>query len=629
MAGNGVEKASGPAKSFMTVGPTLHYSHSNVMRCWWVAVVVYVIACLLWSRILTGTALELNTARLMTWNSWALGPFVLSPISIYEYPWQIVVLGWLMAVLAVAPVMAAQLLSFRFSLPMILAAVLIGRLHWFGVFLMISCLAVACRPLRFRSRFIAVLLCTSPQLIYWAVFGGVEDVDPIRWGFSYAPWLSAWLMSVAIAGAILGIGHYTRYKPGLIFSVSGVVLIAAVTVFFLKISFAELDYQLYVANNNPEEVREFREDHDRSMSEAIDRAMVDTSTESYLRGLFYPTEPILLRKDLKNEILNQLNYDLWPNWFVNILPDEFRYQDKRQWLLGRYQLFIEKWPASKRMPIALYYKAVLTEYRPDVRLLAQSPREILRFYNNYPHRETLVIWYKLYDEFPDSPESLEARWRIAAHLAGQGEFDEAGQLCAEAKEGVESLLQQLSRSPASGESFLTAFTSPAKTAMTPFKLREFKIKLDEFLVLISEQNRTEDPAVLKRLARFVLLNPGSRRYAEELDAILAEMGQGQTDPLMDNVMLAKVMLILDAQLRAAELQALGNRFANTDGGIRALYELGLLKVGLWKDAETKPEDKTKYLSEARQILSIFMNLYPQSIFSEQARMMLNSLPAVE
>ncbi|MBE0534443.1 MAG: hypothetical protein IH624_02155 [Phycisphaerae bacterium] len=623
MAGNGAEKASGPSKSFMTVGPTLHYSHSNVMRCWWLAVAIYVVACLFWSRILTGTALELNTTRLIAWDSWALGPFILSPISIYEYPWQIVVLGWLMALLAVTPILTAQLLSFRFSLPMILAAVLIARLHWFGAFLAISCIAVACRPLRFRSRFIAVLLCTSPQLIYWAAFGGVGDVDPIRWGFSYAPWLSAWLMSLTIAAAVLAIGHYTRYKPGLIFSVSGVVLIGAVTVFFLKISFSELDYQLYIAKNNPEEVREF---YDRSMSEAIDRAIVDTSTESYLRGLFYPTEPILLRKELKNEIINHLSNDLWPNWFVNILPEECRYQAKRQHLLNQYQVFIEKWPASKRMPIALYYMAMLNEYRPDVSLLARSQREILHFYNTYPHRETLVIWNKLHNDFPDSPESLEARWRIAVHAAGMGQFAEATRLCEQARASVEELLISFSQSPAPGDSFLTAFSAPARTVMTPFKLRELKIKLDECLVLISEQNRTDDPAVLDRLARFVVLNPYSSGYAEELDELLKQMGQGQTDPLMDNVTLAKVMLMPDAQLKAAELKAISERFANTDGGIRALYELGLLKVGLWKDAETRPEDRKKYLGEARAILSIFMNLYPQSIFSEQARTMLNSLP---
>jgi len=607
----------------MTIGPTLHYSHGNVVRCWWLAVVIYVIACLFWSRILTGTALDVNTDRLTMWDAWSLGPFVVSPISIYEYPSQIVVLGWLMAVLAIAPVMTAQLLSFRFSLPMILAAILIARLHWFGVFLALSCMAVACRPLRFRSRFIAVLLCTSPQLVYWSVFGGVGDVDPIRWGFSYAPWLSAWLMSLSMAGVILALGHFTRYRPGLLFSVSGVVLIAAAGVFFAKISFSELDYQLYVAKNNPEEIREF---HDRSISEIIDRAIADPSTESYLRGLFYPTEPILLRKEIRDEIFNQLSHDRWPNWLTAILPNEFRYQVKRQELLDQYQTFIEKWPASKRMPIVLYYKALLMEYRPDVRLLSQSPREILHFYNSYPLIENRFVWYKLYEDFPSSPESLEARWRIAVHMAGQQEFERAAQLCAQAITQVDTRLQAHAQTAVPGETFLTAFAPPPKTAMTVFKLRELKAKLDEFHILISEQNRTADLASRDRLARFVLLNPNRHAYADELDGLLREMEHGQTDPLLDNIMLARIMLIPDTEHKAAELQELGNNFRHTDGGIRALYELGLLQIALWKDPDTSPDNRNRHLSEARQILNIFMNLYPQSIFSEQARLMLSSLP---
>ncbi|GAG35037.1 unnamed protein product, partial [marine sediment metagenome] len=135
MASNGAEKASGPAKSFMTVGPTLHYSHKNVIRCWWLAVGVYVVTCLFWSRILTGTALELDSSGVMTYSAGSLGQFVVSPISIYEYPWQILVLGFLMGVLAVGPILVSQLLSFRYSLPMILAVVLIGRLGLFGAFL--------------------------------------------------------------------------------------------------------------------------------------------------------------------------------------------------------------------------------------------------------------------------------------------------------------------------------------------------------------------------------------------------------------------------------------------------------------------------------------------------------------
>jgi len=42
------------SKSFMAVGPTLHYSHKNVQRCWLLAVVAFGVSCLFWSKILTG-----------------------------------------------------------------------------------------------------------------------------------------------------------------------------------------------------------------------------------------------------------------------------------------------------------------------------------------------------------------------------------------------------------------------------------------------------------------------------------------------------------------------------------------------------------------------------------------------
>jgi len=159
MAGKITAKSNGLPKSFMTIGPTLHYSHANVRRCWALAVAVYVAACLFWSKILTGTFLSLSFSYpdLTGTEAWRLGRFIVSPLSVYEYPWQILILGLLMGILAVGPVLVSQLLSFRYSLPMILAVGFIARLPLFGVFLLVSCTAVACRPLRFRSRFIGLL----------------------------------------------------------------------------------------------------------------------------------------------------------------------------------------------------------------------------------------------------------------------------------------------------------------------------------------------------------------------------------------------------------------------------------------------------------------------------------------
>ena len=353
-------KSNGPVKSFMTVGPTLHYSHSNVRRCWGLAVFVFWGVCFFWSRILTGVLPGLDYDMLFNPGLWGLERFILSPLSIYEYPWQILVLGLLMGVLGIGPVLVSQLLSFPHSVFMILGVVFIAKLPLFGVFLIVSCVAAACRPLRFRSRFIALALCMAPQLVYWAVFGGAQSVDPVRWGFSFAPWICAWLIGLLTAGVVIGVGHFTRYRPGLVWFILGIEFVVAIFIFESKVSFAELDYQLYVAGNNPEEVRQF---HDRNMTQAIDDSMQDPETRSFLTGLFYSPEPIVLRKELKEEIKDRLSHDQWPSWFN--VPEELDYRGKRQLLLGQYDLFIQKHPKSKRIPIVLYYKAILHEYRPD------------------------------------------------------------------------------------------------------------------------------------------------------------------------------------------------------------------------------------------------------------------------
>ena len=99
-----------------------------------------------------------------------------------------------------------------------------------------------------------------------------------------------------------------------------------------------------------------------------------------------------------------------------------------------------------------------------------------------------------------------------------------------------------------------------------------------------------------------------------------------SDPLDDNILLEKIMLISDLKLRQQQLDGLSGKFKGSDGGIQALYELGMLNVQLWKDPQNSPGEKQKYLSRARSILMSLVDLYPDSIFSEQTEMMLSSLP---
>lgn len=609
------------SKSFMAVGPTLHYSHKNVQRCWLLAVVVFGTTCLFWSKILAGSFWSFSFSSVTSAEFWHLDRFVLSGVTIFEYPWQILVLGLLMGILAIVPVLISQLLSFAYSLPFVLSVAFLVNLPGFAICILVSCVAAACRPLRFRSRFAAIALCTAPQLLYWAYFGSARGVEPVKWGFSFTPWICAWLVGLAIAGLVLGIGHFTRYRPGLVWTFTCLVLVMAVVVFETQIGFAELDYQLYVAENNPEQVIEF---HDHSITEPLDETLQNVAVRRYLAGFFYPTEPIPLRAELKKEIQIQLSNGRWPSWFI--VPEELKYQAKRQWLLDQYDLFISRRSRTSRMPIALYYKAFLTEYSPETQMLGD--REVLHFYSDYPHERSREIWYRLYREFGDSPESLEARWRIAQHWAGQGRFEQADQLLAEAQSGLAERLKMLDEEPGNNETFFSLFRPPVDSVMTTFKLAELQRKISQLRALISSENRTKKPASAKRLAEFVMLNPHSQDYAARLDGLLQQTADD--DPLRDNILLAQTKLIADDQLRAERLTLLHGRFQNTDGGMQALYELALLKIHLWRrQNDSNLQQKKKYLADARDTLTGFLSLYPDSIFTEQVRKNLDDLPAAD
>jgi hypothetical protein len=617
--------AAAPAlpKSFMTAGPTLHYSHTNVLWFWVLSIIIFIVACVFWHALVMNKPL-LDLTGLLDTSQFPLGRFVVNPISIYEYPYQIIVLGTLMGIIATSPVLVSQLLSFRYSVPFILAIIFVAGLHLFGVFVWISCMAVACRPLRFRSRFIAVALCMAPQIVYWAVWGGYSTVDPVRWGFSFAPWIYAWLTGLVMAALVLGIGHYTRYKPGLIGVFSLVLLGVAFGVFHKHIGFAELDYQRNVANNNPEDAVEF---HDNDVSPVIDSIIQDDALRSFLVGKFYPTEPILLREKLKTEIQNLLAYDRWPewDWFQKRMPEHLKYQAKRRQLINRYDVFMNRWPDSKRVAIALYFKAILNEYHPDLRYFGNT--EILRFYSDYPFYDNLLIWQELYERFPQSPESFEARWRMAMQEAAQAEFERVDELCEVALAMIRDYQDRTAQNQsktAESDSVFTAFQEPARTVMTPFKLQDLQNRLKRLQKLIGPQNRGGDEASRRRLAAFVILNPHSLDYVAKLDDLLKEMPAD--DPLRDNVLLGRILWIEDAKQRQQMLAELIAQFPDADAGVRARYELALVKVQLWKDPLISDQVRGQLLAETRTLLTDFLSQFPESIYADQARDLLNTLP---
>jgi len=612
-----------PVKSFMTAGPTLHYSHTNVLWLWFLAVVVYIATCIFWYAIVAGGPISIGFFEFADTSLFDLGHYTVTPISIYEYPWQIVVLGVLMGILAVAPVLVSQLLSFRYSVALVLAVMFIAKLYLFGVFVLISCIAVASRPLRFRSRFISLALCMAPQLIYWAIWGSDSTADPVRLGFSFAPWIYAWLSGLAMAALILGVGHFTRYKPGLNWLIGLCFLGVAFGVFQWHIGFAELDYYRYIAGNDPSDAVEFQ---GQSISDTLDKVLADVPLRSRLGGQFFEfNDAVELRRKLKENIQDMLTYNnRWPEWFRRKIPARLKYQVKRQSLIMEYEKFMERWPSNQgRMPTVMYFRAVLSEIHPDVCGIVD--REMLHFYSDYPFADNNLNWQELFERFPESPESIEARWRIATDEAGNGQFDTADEYCQTAQVMIGKVLDELSVFQAEEPpSIFAAFQQPAPTIMTPFKLHDLQSRFHRLKSLISQENRGDDEDSRKRLAEFLMLNPhDDRSYAVSLDGLLEKMSAD--DGLRDNLLLAKAMLVNDIQRRSRLLEELAKQYPQCDAGIRAQYEWGMTKIKLWKNTDSS-EEKRQLLIDSRKILSDFIEKHPDCSFFKQAREMLQTLP---
>ncbi len=403
--------------------------------------------------------------------------------------------------------------------------------------------------------------------------------------------------------------------------------------FVWKIGFDELDYQLYVAQSNPEEVAEFR---DHSIRDALDRTITDPTEKEYRSGFSYPSEPIPLREELKREIQIQLIQDRWPTWLI--LPDELLYQDKREQLNAQYDRFIrppQPWwmpqavhreivtrrARSNRMPIALYYKALLNEYSPDLRRIQQD--ETLHFFNDYPQERASRVWFRLYSDFGRSPESAEARWRMARQLAGAKDVAKARKLLDEADRIASDQLaidEKAEAVPADG--LFSAFQPSPDTAMTAQKLRDLLRRIYEFADAHQRREPRRGDDALTRVAELAMLNPHSLDYERRLDLLLGQLGE--KDPLRDNLLLEKVKLIADDQGRAERLGELSREFQNTDGGMQALYELSRLHLRTYQR-----EPKKESLLQATNMLTSFLSLYPRSFYATQVKKNLDGLPKAE
>ena len=182
---------------------------------------------------------------------------LLGPVNIYQFPSQILVIGLLAGLICAVPMIIAQLYQLIYAVPFILVALFLGHQHILALCLFFSCAAVSLELFRFKSRFVALIVCLLPMLIYWWLFGGPDPARPeqdvLRWALLYAPWALAFFNAIILFGVTIAIGHVIRYRPGCLLPVCALMTAGAVLGFHSHVGMTECDFRAMVWRYSPQQ----------------------------------------------------------------------------------------------------------------------------------------------------------------------------------------------------------------------------------------------------------------------------------------------------------------------------------------------------------------------------------------
>ncbi len=622
-----------PQNRWFTDGPTMASSRRLYTGYWLITLVLFVFLNMFDLRLRLGVWIRLNGP----YESIPLIPQLLAPLSLFHYPSQILIKASVMAMLCTVPILIALLYNLLYALPFIAVVFFLGLNPILTLCLFFSCAAASFEPLRFKSKFVAFLLCLLPEMLYWAFFSGENpETDILRWAVLYSPWALAFLLCLLLAGGVILIGHFLRYRPGILMPIFGLMLASTILFFNYSVGMNERDYQDQVAQNSPWLVPEFQ---NLNILPLLEEELVQRKKQTpYLtddqilkqlrmewRWAFLSGSTLSIAPDQTTEFAGP-RFPLAKRKITQILD---RYSDIRD---GKIEQFIQTHKHQKRLPDALYFQALYFDMRTDQRRLRDE--DMLSFYFDVPSPESMPLWQELLKRFPDSDVSIEARWRLARRLAEQKpasaeesfQYEQALKLLDEAEQKCRLKLLQIQKE--TGFRFLRRFgldtvITPPPPTITGEQWLNLQFRIYKLKSLISPENRTGHVRHEERLAEFVSLDPRQFGYQAKLKNLLLD--SPQPDPLLDNIELAEAMLLQDPEERIVRLNDLIKQYKDRDGGIEASLQLAL-EMLQQKNTEIHPADRQTLLLRAREQLQSVIKAKPDSFWADYARTLLQNNP---
>jgi hypothetical protein len=482
---------------------------------------------------------------------------LLSPISIFEQPWMIAIMGLLMSVVLFVPVIVSVLYRLVFAMILVAVVALAGHAPLLALAITLGCLLASRTNLRKDMPLLAAALGLLPAGLYFYFFAESQNLlatTPLGRWLLKAPFLVAIVGAFIAQASVLGLARLTGYRPGIIWPVLVLLLAGPTSLFYTKVGSHELEYSLIASQEAA------------APGDALfEKVMLDQWKKAHqAEGLNRQTE------------MNRIEGDL---------------QIRQQELCASCEGFLRRHPASPRAPSILWVKAQtqsLEIHEPSLRF------GVIAYDASHALDASRGAWAQLLAEYGTSNQAALALWRLGEFDLRDGNVGAAIAKLADARKRLEQIVADVASGRENESRKDSVFARPLgvpEAEYYPDAL--FKVRK---LIWLAEENRVADDAQARdALAELLKADPNKECYAQQL----GELGlRYENAPVGDAIRVALAVCTCDAD-KAPLLMSVA-RQPQSSAAIEANYELGLLSSRLADfPGRKKPADYFNLVLQAK------------------------------
>ncbi len=206
----------------------------------------------------TGRWLEFSVDSYRRAIAAPLGEMVLHPLSIFTFPWMILVAGLLVGTVVFVPIVVAVLYRLWVLWIFVAAVAVVGHAPLLAACLGVGAVLAGVTRLRSDLPFLAYLAgLLAAGVLYIVPYQLFAPGEPGQWLLPLErlvltfPFLVAGVSAVLAGAVVLALARVTRFRPGVVWPVLLVIVAAPVWLFYRKVGPVELEYAALVAGLRP------------------------------------------------------------------------------------------------------------------------------------------------------------------------------------------------------------------------------------------------------------------------------------------------------------------------------------------------------------------------------------------